>query len=85
MSERTLFHYQAVLRSIDPDRNRAREYRVEVAPTLFGYQLRTWRGRIGARLRSREAAFMDEQDVLHELADTLHRRIDHGYLFIDHA
>ena len=78
------FHYEAVLKSIDPSRNRAREYRVEVSPTLFGYHLRTWRGRIGARLRKRDAVYPDVEDVLQELADILRRRIDHGYLFTDH-
>ena len=47
-----------VLERVDPDRNMARFYRVEVLPDLFGMILveRRW-GRIGGKGQSRTAAY----------------------------
>ncbi len=76
------FHYHAALESIDPERNRFRRYEIQVEPDLFGgFSLRTWRGRIGGRLRPREERIDSLDALLNRLAHLLHVRIQHGYVF----
>ena len=69
--------------SVDLASNRLREYVIEVGPTLTGeLEVTTWRGRIGQKLRKRTTRFEDEVRGLEEVADIVHRRLSHGYLFI---
>ena len=77
------FRYEAALESLDPDRNRFRRYEVRAEPLLVGgYALKTWRGRIGKRLRLREERCDSLEELLMRLAATLRRRILHGYRFV---
>ena len=74
--------YSCELRSIDPARNRFRRYLVDVQPNLFGWTLRTGRGRIGKPLRMREKHFEDLEILQRELGALLARRVRHGYVWV---
>jgi len=69
-----------LLHRIDPDRNMARFYCVDVAPTLFGEVsvLRTW-GRIGThgRMSLETCATPDEAETV--AARTLRQKAQRGY------
>lgn len=69
------------LRSVDPERNRFRVYRVfEAHSTLFGEHVLVieW-GRIGRRLRVRTEVLPDADALARRLAELLARRRRHGY------
>ena len=68
------------LKRIDPDRNMARFYTLDVLPTLFGeWTLMAEWGRIGASGQSQRRAYPDEAAALAALIERLRRKTSRGY------
>ncbi|MCB1052507.1 MAG: WGR domain-containing protein [Acidobacteria bacterium] len=69
-----------VMQSIDPDRNRHREYGMEIQPTLFGeYALIRWWHRIGQKPQKMEQWFDSMADALEAQDQVIRLRQKHGY------
>lgn len=65
----------------DPARNRARFYRLEIAPDLFGgvVLVRNW-GRIGTRGQTRQHWFADPAEARQQRRRWLRAKLRRGYL-----
>lgn len=74
--------YTAVLKSIDPERNRFREFRITAGPEPDGrFHVHTWRGRLGApSLQHREVVAESVDEYVQELTSTVYTRVAHGYV-----
>lgn len=68
------------LRRIDPDRNMARFYALDVLPTLFGeWTLMAERGRIGVSGQRQRRDYPDKAAALAALTERLRRKARRGY------
>lgn len=68
------------LRSVDPERNRDRSYRLTWQPALFGEGrlVRSW-GRTGGAERSCGTSYPDRASAQAYVKAILRRRLQHGY------
>ncbi|SNR46704.1 WGR domain-containing protein [Paracoccus sediminis] len=73
-----------LLDRIDPHRNMARFYRLDIVPDLFGgvVLVRNW-GRIGRRGQERCQWFAEPADAVREQAAWIRRKTRRGYEEVD--
>lgn len=72
-----------LLDRIDPHRNMARFYRLDIVPDLFGgvVLVRNW-GRIGGRGQERCKWFAQSDDAMREQAAWIRRKTRRGYTVV---